>query len=162
MTDLNEDHPLLFTKQNEFHPFVATAVSLQKGVVVPIVPVSEYAWSWEPWVTSDDKVLQAETSPTDPTAATVTADNKNGNAFVVATLHISEDTVQIPSTTGRDRDALREPVAEPEHGAHRPVPRQGADRRRQGFVAPGFHLPERSVFQLFDDVLPRRGRCDHG
>ena len=101
VTDLNEDHPLLFTKQNEFHPFVATAVSLQKGVVVPIVPVSEYAWSWEPWVTSDDKVLQAETSPTDPTAATVTADNKNGNAFVVATLHISEDTVQIPSTTGR-------------------------------------------------------------
>ncbi|MFH1077771.1 MAG: carboxypeptidase-like regulatory domain-containing protein [Patescibacteria group bacterium] len=101
VTDTSEEHPLLFVKENEEHPFTATALSIQSGVAVPIVPVSEYSWAWSPWTTSDGTVVEVTSPAIDSQTATIRAKNKNGSAFAVATLRIVEDTVFTPPTKDR-------------------------------------------------------------
>ncbi len=100
ITDTDETHPLLFVKQNETHGFVATAQSLQNGVLVPVSSVAEYDWAWDPWTSSDESVLRLA-SPNDG-ASTVSgvAQNKNGNTFIVAWLHITADSISPVSTVG--------------------------------------------------------------
>ncbi|MCI0479501.1 hypothetical protein L0Y59_03070, partial [Candidatus Uhrbacteria bacterium] len=101
VTDTSEEHPLLFVKLGEQHPFTATAMSIQNGVAVPIVPVAEYSWAWSPWVTSDGEVVEVVDPQKDSPTAVVEAKNRNGNAFVVATLDIVTDEVFEPSTADR-------------------------------------------------------------
>ncbi|MFH1078572.1 MAG: IPT/TIG domain-containing protein, partial [Patescibacteria group bacterium] len=78
VTDTNEEHPLLFVKEGEKHPFTATAASIQNGVAVPIVPVTEYSWAWSPWTTSDGTVVEVMDPPLlENQAAIIQAKNKN-------------------------------------------------------------------------------------
>ncbi|MFH1973015.1 MAG: hypothetical protein ABIK13_00180 [Patescibacteria group bacterium] len=97
--DMSEEHPLLFVKEMEQHPFAATAASIQNGVSIPIVPVTEYAWAWSAWATSDGEVVEVKQQ--DSSTSVIEAKNKNGSAFVVATLKVIKDTVFIPSTLDR-------------------------------------------------------------
>jgi cysteine-rich repeat protein len=98
--DLNVDSPNLFSAPSEEHPYRATPVSIQDGRTVPLSTVAEYSWSWDGWNTSDDTVLGV-TPGLAPTAATGTARNKNGTAYVSAAIRITNDEVTVPSTTNR-------------------------------------------------------------
>jgi cysteine-rich repeat protein len=101
VTDHDPDHPLLFVKNAETHPFSAEPQSLQSGVPVPLSSVAEYDWTWDPWTTSDGTVVQIAPPNPGADAAQVTAQNKNGNVFVVAWLKITADTLNVPSTAGK-------------------------------------------------------------
>ncbi|MEO5928079.1 MAG: Ig-like domain-containing protein [Patescibacteria group bacterium] len=101
VTDTSTEHPLLFTKQGESHPFIATPVSIQTGVSVPISPTAEYSWTWDPWTTADTDVLQVNTPVQGGDNTNGIAQKKNGNTFMVAWLHITADAVSTPSTTGQ-------------------------------------------------------------
>ncbi|MFA5935876.1 MAG: Ig-like domain-containing protein [Patescibacteria group bacterium] len=103
VTDQHPDHPLLFVKDAETHPFTAQPVSIQNGASVPIVSVVEYDWEWDPWTTANTEVVQiAPPNPGNADNASVVAQNKNGNTFVVAWLLITADSVSTPSTLGRN------------------------------------------------------------
>ena len=98
--DLNTDSPNLFSVPAEEHPYRATPVSIQDGRSVPLSTVAEYDWLWDGWNTSDDTILGV-TPDVVPTAATGTARNKNGAAYVSAAIRITHDEISVPSTTNR-------------------------------------------------------------
>lgn len=101
VTDTSTEHPLLFTKAGEDHLFTATPVSLQNSIPVPIVQTAEYAWTWDDWTTADADILTAKTAVQGDDHADGIAENKNGNTFMVAWMHVTADTINVPSTTGR-------------------------------------------------------------
>lgn len=101
VTDTSKEHPLLFVKQNEQHPFQAQAIALNNNAAVPIVPVKEYYWDWLPWSTSGKEVVAVLNPQPKQTTATVQADNQNGNEFVMAWLKITADTVSDPPTADK-------------------------------------------------------------
>ncbi len=100
VTDTSFDHPLLFVDQGEQHPFTAEAISLQNGVAVPVTPVSDYSWEWQPWTTSNIDIVDVVNPLPGQTNATVEAKGENGNAFVVAWIEVTTDDVHVPSTVG--------------------------------------------------------------
>ena len=90
--------PFFFSRQTESHPFSATVNTIHNGAVVPITPVADYSWSWQPWISSDPTVIQTGTAAGATTA--VNARDKNGNALVTASIRIDADTVEVPSAVG--------------------------------------------------------------
>lgn len=103
--DANEQRPFLFQSADEQHIYSSTIQSLQNGRLVPIVPVSQYHWSWDPWRSQIPSVLDTVgASLTDPlnrqSTSTIQADNHNGSALIFAGIRIDRDTVNVPSTTG--------------------------------------------------------------
>lgn len=101
VTDTSTEHPLLFTKAGETHPFVATPVSIQNSIPVPIVPTAEYSWTWDPWTTANVDILTANTAVQGDDHANGIAENKNGNTFMAAWLRVTADSISTPSTTGQ-------------------------------------------------------------
>ena len=102
--DTVSDHPFLFTTQSEAHTLEATVSSLRDGATVPIVPVAEYQWAWDPWVSSRTDVARMGAATVRTPAisnADATAQNKNGSALVFARLVVTRDTVRTPSTVGQ-------------------------------------------------------------
>jgi cysteine-rich repeat protein len=141
--DTNSDHPFLFAAQGESHDFSGSVMSSQAGVLVPISSVAEYGWSWQPWLSSETRVLTVGATLTDPaqqsTTSTIVARNRNGSSLIFAGIHIDRDSVNVPSTTGT--------VFEASHVAtvslcQRPWP--AADARYGGAL-------------LFSDSRPRSG-----
>lgn len=141
--DTNSDHPFLFAVQGESHDFSGSVMSSQAGVLVPISSVAEYGWSWQPWLSSETRVLTVGATVTDPaqqsTTSTIVARNRNGSSLIFAGIHIDRDSVNVPSTTGT--------VFEASHVAtvslcQRPWP--AADARYGGAL-------------LFSDSRPRSG-----
>lgn len=93
--------PFLFTRASEVHPLEATVMSMRDGAPVPIVPVAEYGWAWDPWVSSKRDVLAMGTATVHSDAistADATAQAKNGSLFVTAQIRITRDTIRTPST----------------------------------------------------------------
>ncbi|MFA5129712.1 MAG: IPT/TIG domain-containing protein [Patescibacteria group bacterium] len=105
--DQYQAHPLLFTASNEAHSFIAMALSRRKtGAVAAISPTSEYAWEWQPWVLSNRQIVElnpnAGIAPTlAMSAATVSSKNVSGSGFVNARVHITTDSVDVPSMQGK-------------------------------------------------------------
>jgi cysteine-rich repeat protein len=100
--DMNREHPYLFNVHPETHQFIGMIQSIQNGVAVPIVSVNQYRWAWNPWSSSKTDVLRTEggSSSDDLSTTNVSEQNKNGNTFITAGIHITVDDVNIPSTSG--------------------------------------------------------------
>lgn len=104
--DQNLSSPQIFTKAQEAHPFIATALSRRaSGVVASISPTAEYAWEWQNWVLSNRQIatLDPASSPGEQDALssrTVSASTASGSGLVVARVHITADTASVPSTVG--------------------------------------------------------------
>jgi cysteine-rich repeat protein len=103
--DVNPSHPYIFKSAGEDHRFQANVYSLQGGRLVPIVPVTQYAWQWEPWaVQNPPAVLQVQAPSTvvDPalrsSTTTIRSLNRNGSALVFGGIRISRDDVNTPTT----------------------------------------------------------------
>jgi cysteine-rich repeat protein len=99
-------HPYLFINkgnQPEDRSFEASAQSVQNDVAVPLSPVAEYSWMWLPWTTSDDTIVTvAGVQPGNvgtSDSSIATSAQKNGNAILTASLEITADSVNVPSTT---------------------------------------------------------------
>lgn len=93
--------PLFFVKPQEAHAFEANALSIRDdGQVVPLSPVNEYAWAWQPWASSEPTVLSTGGLEDIAGAAstTVTAQNKNGSSLIFASVIVTRDDVNTPST----------------------------------------------------------------
>jgi len=98
-------HPFMFVNpdnQPETRNFLATAQSIQNGQAVALSPILEYAWSWDAWTSSDKTVVTAASTQGQGTSnnATATSKQKNGNAILTATLEVTKDTINTPSSTG--------------------------------------------------------------
>lgn len=94
-----ENHPYLFINAGnvpETRSFKAVAQSVEGGIPTPLSPVAEYTWGWEPWTSSDVSVV--ERSAQNTSIASFTSKQKNGNAILTATLAVTNDTVNVPST----------------------------------------------------------------
>lgn len=105
MQDVVVDSPNLFTRPMEAHWYRAQAISVQRGVSVPLSPVAEYGWIWEPWISSNldlrvGAAIVADVS-TNWSEITTVATPKNGSAFLEAGIKITQDAVNVPSSTGR-------------------------------------------------------------
>lgn len=103
VVDTDPVQPGLFTERAEEHTYAATVEALQDGRAVPLSSVAEYNWTWQPWVSSDVRVLTigaAAGAGTD-SSAPVQAQDQNGHALIFAGIEISNDTVNVPTTTGR-------------------------------------------------------------
>lgn len=102
--DANEEHSFLFQTANEAHPYSGLIQSQQNGRLVPIVPVPQYHWVWNPWISEIPAVLAVGTTVADPlnrqSTSTIQADNRNGSALIFAGIHIDVDTANVPSTVG--------------------------------------------------------------
>lgn len=103
----DQPHPFLFINKNnqpETRNFEAVAQSIQNGVAVPLSPVNEYAWKWAPWTSSDQTIVTVQSLQPNNVGTSDTANGqskqKNGNAILTASLEITKDIVNVPSTTG--------------------------------------------------------------
>lgn len=101
VTDTNIDSPATFTKANETHRYRAQVVSIQAGSAVLLSPVAEYQWAWQPWSSSNENVFTANTVAADITQADVATKDRSGTSYISAELRITNDTVQVPSTTNQ-------------------------------------------------------------
>ena len=103
--DTNATSPNLFTKFPESHFYTARSIALMDGIAVALSPVSEYAWSWEPWIASNMDALEAESGTgagtNSQTNVAVVNPPKNGSSFVEAGIRITTDSANVPSTRGR-------------------------------------------------------------
>ncbi len=103
--DTNPEHPYLFQVANESHAFSASVMSTQDGRVVPISSVQEYGWSWQPWLSSETRVLTVGATVNDTVAqqastSTIQAHNRTGSSLIFAGVRIDRDTVNVPPSTG--------------------------------------------------------------
>jgi cysteine-rich repeat protein len=104
--DTNADSPNLFTHAAESHLYSAQVIALSaSGTAISLSPVAEYGWTWQPWVASNPDALVADTGTALGSESTstlqVATPPKNGSSFVEAGIEITEDDVNVPSTTGR-------------------------------------------------------------
>lgn len=103
--DTNADSPNIFTRAAESHLYTAEVISLQEGRRIALSPVTEYTWTWEPWIASERDVLEASvgTGSGSDSRSDVTVVNppKNGSSFVEAGIRVTRDDVNVPSSTGR-------------------------------------------------------------
>ncbi len=103
VADTHETQPGLFTERDEQHTYAATVQALQDGQVVPLSSVAEYDWTWEPWSSSDVRILTIGAAAGAGTAssAPVQSQNENGHALIYAGIRITNDVVNVPTTTNR-------------------------------------------------------------
>lgn len=109
--DTNPDRPFLFQARGETHDFSAMVMSSQEGVLRPISSVAEYGWSWQPWLSSETRVLTIGATVTDraqqSTTSTIQAQNRTGSSLIFAGIGINRDSVNTPSTSGTTLEAAR-------------------------------------------------------
>ena len=109
--DTTTEHPYLFTRPNEEHRYEGSVNSIQAGVVVPLSPITEYSWRWEPWVSSLPSVLRVSPVAPGPSLslsyAAIQSLAKNGSSLINGRITITRDDVQLPSTRGQTIDASR-------------------------------------------------------
>ncbi len=111
--DTNIEHPYLFTHHvegsPETHLYRASILYLQDGSPVPLTPVREYSWNWDPWTSSMTNVLAlAPSDDTDPAKSKVIEQNKNGSSLIFARILVNRDEINLPSTSGTRIEASRE------------------------------------------------------
>lgn len=105
--DQTSDHPYLFLKTAESHPFASFARSRRGSLSVAISPTAEYAWEWQDWIVANKNIADVvENSTPGATSygvfsSTVAAKNANGSTYVNARLRVTADTGNVPSTQGR-------------------------------------------------------------
>jgi cysteine-rich repeat protein len=65
-------------------------------------PIPEYAWNWKAWTSSDNTIVTVSGGQGQLTSdnAQATSAQKNGDAILTATLQVTNDTINAPSTTG--------------------------------------------------------------
>ncbi len=103
VSDTSEESPYFYTTHPETHAWRATVQARSTdGRLVPITPIDDYTWAWQPWISSEPTVLQAVvTGGTESSLANVSSQNKNGQSFISARFQIAMDRINTPSTTGR-------------------------------------------------------------
>lgn len=97
--DTNTSSPGYFSSANESHVYSADVISVQAGTSVPLSPIAEYQWTWAPWESADETIIQASALPADATQANVNSRDKNGTVLVFGKIQIVRDEVNVPSTT---------------------------------------------------------------
>ena len=102
VTDTNTDSPYLFTRHPESHTWSAMVTAAGPTGPAPIVPVVEYAWTWQDWVSSHTNVLNlAAVDGGDRARSQVQTQARNGRSLIAARLQVTADTISTPSTVGR-------------------------------------------------------------
>jgi len=102
--DLSAQHPYLFTKDNETHPYEAKVYTVEDSKLAPLSSIPNiYSWQWDPWVSAHKDVLVTVdgNNVSAVSHADATALNKDGSSLLAAQLHIIDDKIFTPSTTGR-------------------------------------------------------------
>lgn len=106
--DQSAEHPYLFTKADETHPFAAYARSRRGSASVSIAPTAEYAWEWQNWALSNRQIAElipaVDPNPNASVSASlrdVRSAGASGSGYVNARVLITTDTVIVPSTAGR-------------------------------------------------------------
>jgi len=109
--DVNDEtieHPNFFLESNESHPFIASALSIRNGRAEYISATPQYAWQWQNWALSNNRIANIE-PPVEPDAnalllstseRSVVSTATNGSGFVSARLRITADEASVPSTEG--------------------------------------------------------------
>ncbi len=109
IADTHPDHPYLYQVKNESHDFTATVQSSQNGILVPISSVEEYGWAWQPWLSSDTRILTVGATETDraqqASTSTLRARERTGSSYVFAGIVITQDTVNVPTTVDQTIEA---------------------------------------------------------
>lgn len=103
VTDTSPESPYLYTHYPEEHTWRGQVSSINaQGQLNPITPVVEYAWAWEPWLSSERTLATVATiEGTQGSRAMVASANKNGTSFISGRIRITRDELSVPSSTGR-------------------------------------------------------------
>jgi len=97
---VDQAHPYLFLNAGnapEKRDFSAAVQSIQNGVPVPLSSIQNvYDWKWDQWTSGDTDLV--DTDITVGAASRFTSKQKNGNTVITATIEITSDTVNKPSS----------------------------------------------------------------
>jgi cysteine-rich repeat protein len=103
-----QEHPYLFINRGnkpEYRQFEAVAQAIENNHAVALSSTEEYGWEWEPWTSSDIKLVNYSDKlplPQGPTAEFRTQQEGgiqlNGTAILTAGIEVVKDTINIPSS----------------------------------------------------------------